>query len=419
MARSFKSDPGPRRRVSTKRLDGVVINNRPPSNGAKADVGNTNQPGSPHYPFLELVTAAIIITDISGIITYWNPFAEELYGWTSPEVVGRSIMDITVSAETNEEARKHMAALRAGNAWSGEFKVRCKTGALLDALVTLSPIVDETNSVIGIVGVSQDLTERKHVEEKLRRAQIELESRVRERTLELDTANQGLRDLSTSLLHLRDQESRRIARELHDSVGQLVAAMTMNIAKVRSQAHKLDDAGAKALEENTLLLQQINTEIRTISHLLHPPLLDEIGLSSALRWYVEEFSQRSRIKVDLDVPRNLRRLSVDMETAIFRIVQECLTNIHRHSGSKVAAIRVLQHGHTIRIIAHDSGKGISPEKLRLTSTGRSGVGFRGMAERIRYLGGNLKIDSNTTGTVITATLPLEQLKASAAAACAS
>jgi two-component system, NarL family, sensor kinase len=285
----------------------------------------------------------------------------------------------------------------------------------LDALVTLSPIVGENNSVIGIVGVSQDLTERKHVEEELRRAQTELELRVQERTLELDTANEGLRELSTSLLHSRDQESRRIARELHDSVGQLVAAMTMNIAKVRSQAHKLNDSGAQALEENTLLLQQINTEIRTISHLLHPPLLDEIGLGSALRWYVDEFSQRSRIKVDLEVPRDLRRLSVDMETAIFRIVQECLTNIHRHSGSKVAAIRVLQQGHTIRIIAHDSGKGISPEKLRLTSTGRSGVGFRGMAERIRYLGGDLKIDSNTSGTVITATLPLEQFNASAAA----
>ena len=291
-----------------------------------------------HVPFLEAVKAAIIITDSEGTITYWNPFAHELYGWRSKEVVGQNIREITVSGETRAEAEAHLAALNAGKAWSGEFEVRCKDGRMLTALVTLSPMADEQGTTVGIVGVSQDLSGRKQVEEDLRLVREELEKRVLERTAELNKATDSLRDLSARLLHMRDHEARRLARELHDSVGQLLAAIAMNLATVQSQVHKLDDAGAKAVSENAQLVEQISSEIRTISHLLHPPLLDELGLGSALQWYVEGFAERSKVEIQLEVPSDLGRLSIEMETAIFRIVQECLTNIHRHSGSKTAVI---------------------------------------------------------------------------------
>jgi PAS domain S-box-containing protein len=362
---------------------------------------------SPEVSFLEAVRAAIIITDVAGVITHWNPFAEQLYGWRSIEVIGRNIMEITVSTETEQQAKEHMATLVAGGSWSGEFEVRCKSGRFLTALVTLSPIVDDRGTTIRIVGVSQDLSERKQTENELRKMGIEQERRVRERTAELNKANESLRDLSARLLILRDEEARRLARELHDSVGQLLSAMSINIATIQAQSHKLDGAGAKAAAENKLLIEQTNNEIRTISHLLHPPLLDELGLASTLRWYVDEFSERSKLKTELGISSNFGRFSTDLETVIFRIVQECLTNIHRHSGSKTAAIRIFRQDGQIIIVVQDSGNGISPDKLSLISDSQGGVGFRGMRERIRHLGGDLKIHSDREGTVVTARLPLE------------
>jgi signal transduction histidine kinase len=180
----------------------------------------------------------------------------------------------------------------------------------------------------------------------------------------------------------------------------------MNIATVQSQADKLDEAGANAVAENIVWVEQISTEIRTISHLLHPPLLDEVGLASALRWYIDGFRDRSTINVEIDVSPDLGRLSAEKETAIFRIVQECLTNIHRHSGSKTATIRISKDGERIVVTAKDSGRGIPSDKLSLIRSGRSGIGFRGMAERIRFLGGNLEIGSTNAGTTVTANLPL-------------
>jgi signal transduction histidine kinase len=317
-------------------------------------------------------------------------------------------MGITVASETAEEAARHMAQLQAGKSWAGEFGVRCKDGKFLPALVTLSPLRDEDGVTVGIVGISQDLTGRKQVEEQLRAARAELERRVEERTEELRKANASLRDLSARLLQIRDHEARRLARELHDSVGQMLAAMGMNLATVQAQAGKLDQAGARAVADNDVLVKQISDEIRTISYLLHPPMLDEGGLASALQWYVDGFRTRSKIQVELEVPPNLGRLSADMETTIFRMVQECLTNIHRHSGSKSAVIRVSQQGAHIVVAAEDTGVGIPEEKLGLTLEGWSGLGFRGMAERIRHLGGKLEIRSTNAGTAVTAKLPLER-----------
>jgi PAS domain S-box-containing protein len=362
-------------------------------------------------PYLEAMKAAVIITDSDGVITYWNPFARELYGWAAEEVIGRSIMEITVAKGTKQEAEQHMRELRDGQRWTGEFEVRCKGGRFLTALVTLSPIRDESGATTGIIGVSQDLSWGKRTEEELRTERAELEKRVQERTAELDAANHSLRELSARLLQTRDQEARRIARELHDSAGQLLAAISMNIAKVKAQAHKLDADAARAVTENMEMIEQISSEIRTISHLLHPPLLDELGLASALRWYVEGFSERSKITVDVEIPSDLGRLPTEQEIAIFRIVQECLTNIHRHADSKTAAIRIHRDAEQIVVVAEDSGRGIPEEKLQSSS---GGVGFRGMHERIRYLGGKLELHSNSNGTVVTAILPLEQASAAGA-----
>jgi signal transduction histidine kinase len=211
-------------------------------------------------------------------------------------------------------------------------------------------------------------------------------------------------EFASRLQHLQDEERKRIARELHDSVGQLLAAIGMNIGIVKSQSHKLDSKAARAVFDNAKLVEQVSTEIRTISHLLHPPLLDIAGLASALRWYVDGFSERSHIKVDLEIPADLGRLPSDMEIAIFRIVQECLTNIHRHSGSATAAIRLHQEDERLIVQVEDHGKGIPAERKQELESGRGGVGFGGMQERVRQLGGSLKIHSQGSGTLVSAIL---------------
>jgi signal transduction histidine kinase len=176
---------------------------------------------------------------------------------------------------------------------------------------------------------------------------------------------------------------------------------------VQAQSHKLDSFGARAVSENAHLVEQASREIRTISHLLHPPLLEAAGLTSTLQWYVDGFSERSKIKVDLDIPSDFGRLDNDTELVIFRIIQECLTNIHRHSGSATAAIEIQQEDGRIRVQVRDGGKGIPKEKLlELNAPGRAGIGFSGMRERLRQLGGTLEIRSEGNGTVVDAILEI-------------
>jgi two-component system, NarL family, sensor kinase len=205
---------------------------------------------------------------------------------------------------------------------------------------------------------------------------------------------------------LQDDERRRIARELHDSVGQMLAALGMNLAAVGTDIERLTKI-SNTVNDSASLVKELSKEVRTISHLLHPPLLDEAGLASALRWYVEGFAQRSKIEVDLEFPEDFGRLPREAETAIFRTVQECLTNIHRHSESPTATIRIAASDHHVRVEVEDRGKGIPPEKqFEMTSTGTPGVGIRGMRERLRQLGGSLDIHSNGKGTLIVAQLPV-------------
>lgn len=249
---------------------------------------------------------------------------------------------------------------------------------------------------------------RRRQNETLHKSLGELEVKVQERTADLDVVNQNLRDLSARLLQMQDEERRRIARELHDSVGQMLAALGMNLSAVRSDIDQLARTAA-TLTDSESLVQEMVTEVRTISHLLHPPLLDEAGLSSALRWYVDGFAQRSGINVDLDMPDNFERLPVELETAIFRVVQECLTNIHRHSGSPTAKIRLRARDHEVVVDIEDKGRGIPPHKLeQMASAGTPGVGVRGMQERLRQLGGKLDIESSSGGTRVKVRLPLPE-----------
>jgi signal transduction histidine kinase len=252
-----------------------------------------------------------------------------------------------------------------------------------------------------------EMERRLRTEVELARAQ--LEKRVNERTTELQLANQELRQLSSRLQQTQDEERRRLARELHDSAGQLLIAIAMNIALMKSEVQKLGPEAAKRVEDNAAMVDQLITEIRTISHLLHPPLLDEVGLASALRWYVEGFAERGQIAASLDLPEHLERFSAEMEIAIFRVVQECLTNVHRHSGSRSCSVKVVKNEDDLQVEIRDEGRGIPTEKRLTLTASRGGVGLRGMRERIGELGGTLRINSSQQGTSVVVNLPIPKI----------
>ena len=225
----------------------------------------------------------------------------------------------------------------------------------------------------------------------------------------LKRAENNVRWLSGRLLQLRDDERRRIARDLHDSLGQTLTAVKMNLAYLGRDTSRFDERGRNALAESRELVDGSLQEVRTLSHLLHPPMLDEVGLLPAIRWFTSGFSQRSGIDVQLDMPEGPRRLPVELETAIFRVVQESLTNIHRHSGSKQAAVYLDIRDNLAQLRVIDYGRGIPPEKLSARPGNSSvGVGILGMRERVRQLGGQLDITSNNAGTTVNVIIPVSE-----------
>jgi len=224
---------------------------------------------------------------------------------------------------------------------------------------------------------------------------------------ERQRAEEELRKLSAMLLHSQDEERRRIARELHDSTGQHLAALAMDLAAFQESAGALAPEAQAILAESLELVSRSSQEIRNFSYLLHPPVLDDFGLASALRWYVKGFAERSGIEVHLELPRELRRLPRDAETALFRVVQECLSNIHRHSGSSTAQIRIWEESHQLSLEVEDQGGGIVAEPQEEgAEMMRVGVGVTGMRERMRQLGGQLEIRSHPRGTTVRASVPL-------------
>jgi PAS domain S-box-containing protein len=325
----------------------------------------------PYSTLVERMQQGAAMLDARGCIVYCNLSLAQLLGTPRDTVIGRHLLDYVAL----DDQRAYQKLLEENQIVSneGEIQLQLADGSRIPTNFSFS-LLSRDKSAIGVLVT--DLTAQKQ--------QIEF---------------------AAHLQNMQDEERRRLARELHDSVGQTLAALSMNIGIVQAQSHKLDASGARAVLDNAGLVEHASREIRTISHLLHPPLLDVAGLTSALRWYVDGFSERSNIKVNVEIPSDFGRLPDELEIAIFRIVQECLTNIHRHSGSKTATIRLHQQGGDLIVQVQDSGKGIPPEKQHeLIELGRGGVGFTGMRERLRRLGGSLEITSDSSGTIVTATL---------------
>jgi two-component system, NarL family, sensor kinase len=267
--------------------------------------------------------------------------------------------------------------------------------------------------------IARNITKRKQVDRALRESEERfsvladaLDTQVQFRTQELQRRNaeilqqaEQLRDLTGQMIQTQDAERRHIARELHDSAGQTLAVLGMNIARLAENANNDPAQLAKDIENVQDLVKHLTQEIRTTSYLLHPPLLDESGLSSALQWYVQGLADRGGLDIDLDIPEHFERFSPEMEVVIFRIVQECLTNTHRHSGSKTARIVVARKGENVYVEVQDHGNGMSRDRFAEVQSHGTGVGLRGMRERVRQLHGDLSIESNSLGTKISATFP--------------
>jgi PAS domain S-box-containing protein len=272
----------------------------------------------------------------------------------------------------------------------------------------------------GVVCYFRDITDQMRAsdaisesEDRFRKLAETLESEVRIRTRELEDRNsevleqaQTVQALSSSLMHVQDEERRHIARELHDSAGQTLSVLGITLGRIQKLTESGKTEVAERIAEAQSTVQQLTQEIRTASYLLHPPLLDELGLSATLKWYVDGVVERSGLDIKLSVPERLERFSRDAELAVFRVVQECLTNIHRHSGSKNAAICIRLSEGSISVEVRDFGKGMSVERLSGVKSNASGVGIRGMRERVRQLGGQVSIQSDSSGTAVSVLLPV-------------
>jgi signal transduction histidine kinase len=246
----------------------------------------------------------------------------------------------------------------------------------------------------------------------LQSAHTALEMEIAERRLaqeKLRASELSLRELSGRLLETQDEERRHLGRELHDTLGQHLVVLKMGLDLMKSERRPTGDAASHLLADCAGLVEQSIKEIRTMSYLLYPPMLEEAGLGTAAVWYVDGFAKRSGVETTLDIPPDFARVPREVELAIFRVLQESLTNVHRHSGSRVAHVRLFASDGSLHLEIKDEGKGIPSDVLQSlnSSQGTLGVGLRGMQERLRHLGGSLELDSNSDGTTLHAAIPLQ------------
>jgi PAS domain S-box-containing protein len=336
---------------------------------------------------------AIIGTTLDGCIVSWNRGAERLYGYAADEAVGRNTAMLLPPGGPNEVAHALERATR-GEVVRMYDRVRLrKDGTIVYVSITISPISDAFGAVIGASLIARDMTDRKRAEEQIGRM------------------NQELQDLSGRLIRSQDETRRSIARDLHDGVGQEFVALAMHLSLLRtSPAVSANPEAEKALGASIALAEQCSRQVRSMSYLLHPPLLDELGLASALQNFVEGFSERAGMPVELSIESEIGRLHTELETTLFRIVQEALSNIHRHSGSRTARVRLARNGTEILLDVSDEGCGIPAGLLDGSGShvARLGVGIPGMRERARQLGGRFEIRSDTGGTSISVALPIRE-----------
>jgi PAS domain S-box-containing protein len=347
--------------------------------------------------------AAILENSADGVvcvnqrlqIMLFNQAAEHMFGYKEEEIVGQSV-DILVPERLRAVHRQHIARFDASPQRALKMSDRKPVLGLrkdgtefpMDAPLTRIEIDGEKVFTLTM----RDITERLRAEEELLRSHNELEARVRERTAEV-------RELSDRMAQLQEEDRRRIARELHDGTTQMLIALNVDLGMLGAS----DPALQQKLVNPRALVKQCLDELRTVSYLLHPPLLDEIGLELALRNYVKGVCTRSDLDVMLRLPPNLNQLPRAVQVAIFRIVQEALANIHRHSDSRSASIVLEREAEELRMEIVDQGRGIPPEVLQ-NIDGRAGIGIAGMRERVRQLGGRFDIESSA-GTTIRVTLP--------------
>lgn len=328
---------------------------------------------------------AIFMLDPKGFVLSWNLGAQRLKGYRAEEIMGKhfSIFYPPEDAKEGKPAQALKKARAEGRYSEEGWRVR-KDGSRFWAGVLLSTLRDEKGEVRGFSKITQDLTPRKQAED-------------------------SLRELSGRLLRLQDEERRRLARDLHDSTGQTLAALSLSLTALGQYVNAPEKSPtARTLQDSLALANEASQEIRAMSYLLHPPLLEEGGLGDAVPWYVEGFTKRTGIQVDLEISPELHRLPPDLETALFRILQECLTNIHRHSGSQTAKVHLAMDTVYATLEIRDYGKGLS-SKARLAGRGMPaefGVGIRGMEERVRQLGGEIELGPAHPGTRVRVVLPI-------------
>jgi PAS domain S-box-containing protein len=310
--------------------------------------------------------AAPIMVWMSGtdkLCYYFNKGWLDFTGRTLEQESGNGWVENVHPEDFDRCLQIYASNFDARRAFEMEYRMRHHTGQYRWILDRGIPRYAPDGTFEGYVGGCLDIHDRKEAAEKVRIA-----------------------DDMTRLMKAQDEERRRFARELHDSAGQTLTVLGLSLAQLVERAQVIAPELAKEGKEIEEIVQQLHREIRTTSYLLHPPLLDECGLASAVNWYVEGLSRRSGIAIELDIADNLGRLPSEVELAIFRFVQECLTNIHRHSGSKSASIRIFVEAETLHAEVSDRGKGIMPERLAEIRSGATGVGIKGMQERLRQFG---------------------------------
>lgn len=325
--------------------------------------------------FSELIRncpVAMLVLNPEHKVLLCNEAFEKLFQFTQHEALSGDLQQLIATHELAPEAIQIWRRVTSGESVYAATQRRRKDGTIVDVELHGIPVF-RAGKLIGVIAFYHDVSQRKGAEAALHR-------------------------LSARLLELQDEERRRIARELHDTTAQSLFALTMNLTRLQELAPRQDKAVQGLIADSILLAEQSGKELRTLSYLLHPPLLDDVGLVSAISWYARGFSQRSGIPVDLDLPANLDRLPKPLEIAYFRIIQEALTNVHRHSGSPRASIRLTADAERVMLEISDQGNGFTHAPGQAAA--RLGVGLMGMRERIHQLGGQFEIVSGCHGTTV-------------------